>query len=116
MSRTVSVMEGHGWLTRQRSTEDRRTVFVSLTPLGEQALKVVEKIAIECASTLLNCLSQSEAEALHSGLEALHRVVQEHLGTHYEERGEPFQTRPLQFSHSSGRSRAGVPATPFRGG
>lgn len=91
MSRTVSVMEGRGWLDRERSTEDRRTVFVSLTTAGADSLEVVEKMAIERASTLLNCLSESEATALHTGLEALHRVVQEHLGTHYEERSDPAE-------------------------
>jgi DNA-binding MarR family transcriptional regulator len=89
MSRTVSVMEGRGWLDRERSTEDRRTVFVSLTPSGEESLEVVEKMAIDRASTLLNRLSESEVTALHSGLKALHRVVQEHLGMRFEEGVEP---------------------------
>lgn len=91
MSRTVSVMEGRGWLDRQRSTEDRRTVIVSLTSSGEESLEVVEKMAIERASQLLDCLSDNEAEALHTGLEALYQVVQEHLGTHYEEGDGPTE-------------------------
>ena len=87
--RTVSVMEGRGWLDRERSTEDRRTVFVSLTPSGEESIEVVKKMATDRASTLLSRLSQSEVTALHSDLKALHRVVQEHLGTRFEEGVEP---------------------------
>ena len=89
MSRTVSVMEGHGWLSRRRSTEDRRTVFVELTPAGEDALEAVEEMAIRRASSLLDCLSEEENEALHTGLEALYRVVQEQLGGRYEKNAEP---------------------------
>jgi DNA-binding MarR family transcriptional regulator len=92
MSRTVSVMEGHGWLRRRRSTEDRRTVFVELTPAGEEALGAVEEMAIRRASNLLNCLSDEENEALHTGLGALYRVVQEQLGVRYEERPTGFRS------------------------
>lgn len=38
-------LEAHGWLTRTRSTNDRRQLYVSLTPKGKAAeLPITEKI------------------------------------------------------------------------
>lgn len=89
MSRTVSVMESRGWVRRDRSTEDRRTVHVTLTDSGLQALDEVEEMAIRRASTLLDCLSKEENLQLHDGLRALFGVVQEELGAHFEEQVHP---------------------------
>lgn len=89
MSRTVSVIEARGWVRRERSTEDRRTVFVTLTSPGSGVLQEVEEMAVRRASKLLNCLSEGESRALHEGLSALHRIVQEELGAQQEERADP---------------------------
>ena len=85
ISRTVSVLEARGWVARTRSTDDRRTVFASVTEAGREALSTVERLAIDRASELLACLSAQEHEQLHAGLSALYRVVLEQLGTQYEE-------------------------------
>jgi DNA-binding MarR family transcriptional regulator len=85
MSRTVTVMEERGWLRRERSQEDRRSVNVSLTASGRTALGTVEELAIRRASTLLEALGEEESRALHHGLEALYRVVRRELGVSYEE-------------------------------
>jgi DNA-binding MarR family transcriptional regulator len=88
MSRTVSVLEGRGWVSRTRSRDDRRTVFASITDEGRAALERVEQLAIDRASELLACLSDEENDHLHAGLEALYRVVLERLGSHYEDGSE----------------------------
>ena len=85
MSRTVSVMEGYGWLRRERSERDRRTVFVSVTDQGAKMLKETEERALSRASELLGCLSEAESGALRTGLTALYRVVTEHLGVEPED-------------------------------
>lgn len=89
MSRTVSVLEERGWVERTRSHYDRRTVFADITNEGRTALEHVEALAIDRASELLTCLTDEETTRLHQGLEALHRVVRERLGTHYEDRNHP---------------------------
>jgi len=82
-------MESRGWVRRDRSTEDRRTVHVTLTDSGLQALVEVEEMAIRRASMLLDCLSEAENLQLHDGLRALFGVVQEELGAHFEEQLHP---------------------------
>ncbi|NBF41312.1 MAG: MarR family transcriptional regulator [Spirochaetes bacterium] len=89
MSRTVSVLEGRGWISRTRSPEDRRTVYAGITDAGRHALEGVETLAIERASELLACLTEEENTQLHEGLSALYRVVLERLGTHYEDGSGP---------------------------
>jgi DNA-binding MarR family transcriptional regulator len=85
MSRTVSVLEGRGWVDRRRSTEDRRTVYVTMTETGEEVLQRVEKMAIARASELLACMSDADVAALQQGLTALHSVIRDHIGIHPDE-------------------------------
>ena len=85
MSKTVSVLENRGWLERVRSSEDRRSVYVRLTPHGQLNLEQVETQAIVRTSQLLECLPAEKLAELQSGLEALHKVVQEKVGTSGEE-------------------------------
>jgi DNA-binding MarR family transcriptional regulator len=85
MSRTVSVLEGRGWLVRERSSEDRRTVYVSITKEGSRVLKDVEKMAISRASELLACVGREDLEHLQRGMDALYRTVRDHLGIRPEE-------------------------------
>jgi DNA-binding MarR family transcriptional regulator len=80
MSRTVSVLEGRGWLVRERSTKDRRTVYVSITEEGSRVLAEVEKMAIHRASDLLSCVSREDLEHLQRGMDALYRTIRDQLG------------------------------------
>jgi DNA-binding MarR family transcriptional regulator len=80
MSRTVSVLEGRGWLARERSNEDRRTVYVSITQEGGRVLADVEKMAIHRASELLACVSRDDLEHLQRGMDALYRTIRDQLG------------------------------------
>lgn len=77
MSRTVSVLEGRGWLRRTRSREDRRTVYAEATPEGLQVLSQVETQAIRRATTLLQCMDSEDLAALRRGLSALETVVRD---------------------------------------
>jgi DNA-binding MarR family transcriptional regulator len=89
MSRTVSVLERRGWISRERSTEDRRTVYAVITETGLAALAEVENMAIERATELLACLTDEENARLQEGLQALHRVVQEQFGSQFEDAHAP---------------------------
>ncbi|MFP4329338.1 MAG: MarR family winged helix-turn-helix transcriptional regulator [Alkalispirochaetaceae bacterium] len=79
MSRTVTVMETKGWLTRVRSQSDRRSVVVSLTEAGREALSAVEDLAVSRTCGLLDELPAEDLAALNQGLEALYAVVREQL-------------------------------------
>ncbi len=85
MSRTVSVLEGRGWVARTRSADDRRTVYVGITAEGDQVLSQVEEMAIKRTSSLLACMSGESAESLRKGLDGLHTVVREQFGIHPDE-------------------------------
>lgn len=85
MSRTVSVLEGRGWVERTRSTDDRRTVYVGITAEGDQVLSQVEKMAIKRTSSLLTCMPGDSVESLRKGLDELTTVMHEQLGIHPEE-------------------------------
>jgi DNA-binding MarR family transcriptional regulator len=85
MSRTVSVLEGRGWVERTRSTDDRRTVYVGITAEGDQVLSQVETMAIKRTSSLLACMPGASVESLRKGLDELNTVMHEQLGIHPEE-------------------------------
>lgn len=80
MSRTVSVLEGRGWVERERSIEDRRTVYVSITAEGRRVLAEVEKMAISRASDLLACVTPEDLQHLQRGMDALYRTIRDQLG------------------------------------
>lgn len=79
MSRTVSVLEGRGWLRRTRSSEDRRAVYAEVTQEGLRVLAEVETQAIRRATTLLQCMDTPDLTALRQGLSALETVVRDHF-------------------------------------
>jgi DNA-binding MarR family transcriptional regulator len=85
MSRTVSVLEGRGWIIRERSKQDRRTVYVSITEEGGRVLRDVEKMAVSRASDLLACVGPEDLEHLQRGMDALHRTIRDQLGMSPEE-------------------------------
>ena len=42
MSNTITALENRGWVTRLRSAEDRRLVFIHLAPAGQAVLDEME--------------------------------------------------------------------------
>ncbi len=80
MSRTISVLEKRGWISRSRSTEDRRTVFAMITDKGKCVLQEVEATAISRAAELLAEVDEENLRNLNRGMEALYEVVRNQLG------------------------------------
>ncbi len=74
MSNTIDTLEQRGWVTRTRSTDDRRVVVVALTPAGRHVLEVVEQQAEERLAVLLSGLSDEERLMLAEGLSILRRA------------------------------------------
>ncbi|MFP4643331.1 MAG: MarR family winged helix-turn-helix transcriptional regulator [Spirochaetales bacterium] len=85
MSRTISVLEQRRWVERIRCTADRRTVFAQLTEQGLETLREVERMAIDRAAELLNCLEDTDLESLRKGLATLYRVMQQQMGPLFEQ-------------------------------
>lgn len=71
MSSTVTTLEERGWLMRERSAEDRRVVWVTITPEGQLALDDMRGQTAEKIAELLDGLSESQQAKLNEGLSLL---------------------------------------------
>lgn len=71
MSSTISTLEERGWVQRERSTEDRRIVWVSITPEGRRVLDNIQHHVIKRIAALLEHLSDEDKERLIEGLTVL---------------------------------------------
>lgn len=84
MSSTVTTLEERGWLTRARSAEDRRVVWVSITPEGQAALDDMQNDTAEKIALMLDGLSEDQQATLGEGLKLLLGVFIANLEQHQE--------------------------------
>lgn len=71
MSRTVTVLEERGWLTRTRSTEDRRIVQIGITVEGHQILEDIESRTEDFLAQVLETLPDEQLKTLREGMDIL---------------------------------------------
>lgn len=71
MSSTVNTLEERGWVKRERSTEDRRVVWVSITPQGIEVLDEIQHHVAQRIAALLDGLSDADQQHLIDGLTVL---------------------------------------------
>jgi len=71
MSKKITTIENLGWVVRNRSGTDRRTVMVEATPAGRAALKEVYHRAIVPISEALDSLTAKQRQELSGGLKIL---------------------------------------------
>ena len=71
MSKTVSTLEGRGWVQRRRSDQDGRVVLVSLTPDGADLLARAEDYELTRIQERLASLDDDDRERLFAALETL---------------------------------------------
>ena len=75
VSGIVDRLEQRELLTRQRDSADRRSVVISLTPLGRQKVAEFQHLAVEQLVSLFGEMTPEEVSALAAGLEALERGI-----------------------------------------
>lgn len=74
MSKTVSTLEGRGWVERRRSEADGRVVLVQLTDEGLAMFRRAEDyILIEVEEALAH-LDDEERDRLYAGLEVMRNI------------------------------------------
>lgn len=71
MSNTITAIEERGWVTRTRSKEDRRLVWIEITDTGREVLENINRHFEERIAGLLGELSEHEQETLIEGLTLL---------------------------------------------
>lgn len=71
MSSTVTTLEERGWVKRERSQEDRRIVWVSITPEGSHVLADIQNHVAKRIAALLEGLSDADKQHLIDGLTVL---------------------------------------------
>lgn len=72
MTRTLDRLEAKGFLTRQRSLEDRRVVKVALTTAGKEAIEQILPVIAETLNLHLQGFSRDEIQMLFA---LLHRLI-----------------------------------------
>ena len=68
LTRTLDRLESKGLCRRERSTEDRRVVNLSLTPEGEHAIEPVAGVLCDVSNQMLGGFQAEQYEALMAGL------------------------------------------------
>jgi len=74
MSKTVSTLEGRGWVQRRRSEVDGRVVLVELTDEGLAMFRRAEDYILAQVDEALASLDDDERDRLYAGLEVLRDV------------------------------------------
>jgi len=73
----IDRLEGMGLVARQRSTEDRRVVFVAITPQGHDLLSKLDEPVAALHQRLMGHLSQAELKELSRLLEKVRQELPE---------------------------------------
>lgn len=76
MTRLVAGLEADGYVKRTRAREDRRTVIVSATARGRQALELARGLRVAQVQAILARLSPEEAARVAEAVSLLERVME----------------------------------------
>ena len=71
MSNSITFLEQHGWVTRTRSSEDRRRVLIEMTPAGHEALAHVRQRMETKVAKIIDSLSPEQRADVAHGLTIL---------------------------------------------
>jgi MarR family transcriptional regulator, organic hydroperoxide resistance regulator len=74
MSSTISKMVKAGWLERQRSSQDRRVVMLTLTPTGHVLLEEIGQQFISKVAEQLTAVPSDKLNELQEGLTVLQTI------------------------------------------
>jgi len=76
LSRILAAFRERGWLTRGRSTRDRREQWLRLTPAGRAAFAPLDAAAAEQATAMLASVPARERPALVGAMRQISRVLE----------------------------------------
>lgn len=73
-SNTITTLEDRGWVRRRRSEEDRRVVWIEITPQGQEVLDAMQDDVQKRIAQLLMNLDGGQQTVLVEGLTVLRDV------------------------------------------
>lgn len=76
MSRNVTLLERNGYLSRARSAEDGRVVYVKLTPKGHRALETLQCDERDVLKDVYEALPLAERPKVMKALQLLHEGLE----------------------------------------
>jgi len=76
MSKTITLLEERGWVTRIRSEADRRVVLIEATEEGHRIIKEALTRAENHITSLLESLDSDEQKKLAEGLDILRQMFE----------------------------------------
>jgi len=79
LSRMLSAMESQGYIYREASPQDKRSVKVFLTPLGAEKRELAKTIVRDFNEYLTSEMSESERMRLESSLVKVNQLAQKYL-------------------------------------
>lgn len=101
MSNTVTMLVERGWVQRSACAEDRRKVFVQITPAGEAMLFAIVRVLEERLTAVLADLSAEELEHAYHGLVILRQAILDHTeGGYCAMEGKLAETIRLSYLQS----------------
>lgn len=74
MSNSITFLEQHGWVTRTRSSEDRRRVVIEMTPAGHEALAYVRQRMEAKVAEIIGALTPEQQADVTRGLAILRQA------------------------------------------
>ncbi|MGH2581458.1 MAG: MarR family winged helix-turn-helix transcriptional regulator [Anaerolineales bacterium] len=83
MSASVQTLVERGWVERERSASDRRTVTLGITARGQRVVNAEYQRLMDWTACKLSALSQPEILKIEQGMEALVKLFgyHEHVST-----------------------------------
>jgi DNA-binding MarR family transcriptional regulator len=75
-SRIMDTLVKDGFVVRKSGTNDRRRVFLKLTPKGREIKKVINDYKKRCERSILNKLSNEEIRSFKRRLDKLYEVME----------------------------------------
>lgn len=80
LTRVIDQLEQRGWLTRSRSTADRRTIELHLTPAGRRRIEKVVPLVVDLLNDSVRDLAHAEIDELIRLLRKLIASLEERAG------------------------------------